>query len=211
MYISEYMTSNPVTVGPKLPLPEARRILNEFHFRHLPVVDEENRLIGIITDRDLRSAYPSSVITKGERILAYEQVEKTTVADIMTTSCSSLDLDANLDDALFIFDRDQVGGIPILDKGDKVVGIFSLLDLTSAYTKLFGTAEKNSVLVGVKDDKRENILCEITTLLEKEGIPLTRLLRLDGDAGTAKIYIRINVVDSQHIHKLLLLNDFVLL
>ncbi len=55
------------------------------------------------------------------------------------------------------------------------------------------------------------ILPTLLEKLQKEGIPLTRLLRLDGDDSTAKIYMRINVVDSQHIHKLLLLNDFVLL
>jgi len=61
MYISEYMTSDPITISSATLLPEARQILNEYQIRHLPVIDSERRLIGIITDRDLRSAYPSSV------------------------------------------------------------------------------------------------------------------------------------------------------
>ncbi|MCK5515339.1 MAG: CBS domain-containing protein, partial [Desulfobulbaceae bacterium] len=53
MYIYEHMTSDPITISSEILLPEARLLLNEYDFRHLPVVDEKRRLIGIITDRDL--------------------------------------------------------------------------------------------------------------------------------------------------------------
>ncbi|MCK5070201.1 MAG: CBS domain-containing protein, partial [Desulfocapsa sp.] len=82
MYILRHMTPDPITVSPAMLLPEARALLNDYHFRHLPVVDEEGGLVGILTDRDLRSAYPSSVITDSERRLVYESVEKTSVSEI---------------------------------------------------------------------------------------------------------------------------------
>lgn len=203
MYISEYMTSNPITIPADLFLPHARRLLNEYQIRHLPVVDRDMRLVGIVTDRDLRSAYPSTVISRGEKILSYEQVEKTTVADIMTTSCSTLHPDASIDDALIIFDRDKVGGIPVVSEEEVVLGIFSLLDLTAAYRKLFGVAEQGSMLVGVKDDGRENILSQLVTLLENHGIPLTRLIRLTDKKDATKIYLRVNSPRPLEVIKLL--------
>jgi len=203
MYISEYMTSDPITISSAVFLPEARRILNEFHIRHLPVVDRENRLVGIVSDRDLRSAYPSSVTTRGDKILAFEQVEKTTVADMMTTTCSTLGPDATLDDALLIFDRDKVGGIPVVSEDNVVLGIFSLLDLTAAYRKLFGVAEEGSVLIGIEDDDRDNILSEIVILLEQNGIQLTRLIRLVEKNKTTKIFMRINSKKPLEVYKLL--------
>lgn len=211
MYISEYMTSNPITISADLFLPHARRMLNEYQIRHLPVVDKERKLVGIVTDRDLRSAYPSSVISKGDKILSFEQVEKTTVADIMTTSCSTLQPEATIDDALIIFDRDKVGGIPVVSEDDVVLGIFSLLDLTAAYRKMFGVSEKGSVLVGVEDDGRDNILSALVTLLDNKNIPLTRLIRLTDKKDTTKLYLRINSPRPIEVIKLLKSKGFVVL
>jgi acetoin utilization protein AcuB len=203
MYISEYMTSDPITISSAVFLPEARRILNEFHIRHLPVVDRENKLVGIVSDRDLRSAYPSSVTSREDKILAFEQVEKTTVADMMTTTCSTLGPDATLDDALLIFDRDKVGGIPVVSEDNVVLGMFSLLDLTAAYRKLFGVAEEGSVLIGIEDDDRDNILSELVILLEQNGILLTRLIRLAEKNEATKIFMRINSRKPVEVYKLL--------
>lgn len=211
MYISEYMTSDPITISSAVFLPEARRILNEFHIRHLPVVDRENKLVGIVSDRDLRSAYPSSVTSRGDKILAFEQVEKTTVADMMTTTCSTLGPDATLDDALVIFDRDKVGGIPVVSEDNVVLGMFSLLDLTAAYRKLFGVAEEGSVLIGIEDDDRDNILSELVILLEQNGILLTRLIRLVEQNEVTKIFMRINSRKPVEVYKLLRSKGFVFL
>ena len=211
MYISEYMTSDPITISSAVFLPEARRILNEFHIRHLPVVDRENKLVGIVSDRDLRSAYPSSVTSREDKILAFEQVEKTTVADMMTTTCSTLGPDATLDDALLIFDRDKVGGLPVVSEDNVVLGMFSLLDLTAAYRKLFGVAEEGSVLIGIEDDDRDNILSELVILLEQNGILLTRLIRLVEKNEVTKIFMRINSRKPLEVYKLLRSKGFVFL
>jgi acetoin utilization protein AcuB len=211
MYISEYMTSGPMTISSAVLLPEARRMLNEYNIRHLPVVDGENRLVGIVTDRDLRSAYPSSVTSRAEKLLAFEQVEKTTVADMMTTSCSTLGPEATLDDALAIFDRDKVGGIPIVSEDNVVLGIFSLLDLTAAYRKMFGGAEEGSIFIGVKDDDRENILSELVLLLEQNGILLTRLIRLVEKNQVTKIFMRVHSQKPVEVYKLLRSKGFIFL
>ncbi|NOR24335.1 MAG: CBS domain-containing protein [Desulforhopalus sp.] len=211
MYISEYMTFDPITISSGIVLPEARRMLNEYHIRHLPVVDQERKLIGIVSDRDLRSAYPSSVTSRGEKNLAFEQVEKTTVADVMTTSCSTLSPDATLDDALIIFDRDKVGGIPVVSEENVILGIFSILDLTAAYRKLFGVVDEGSILVGVEDDDRDNILSEIVLLLEQNGIVLTRLIRLVEKNRVTKIFMRINSLQPVKVYKLLRSRGFIFL
>lgn len=208
MKISDYMTSDPITISSATLLPEARQILNEYRIRHLPVVDGNRRLIGIITDRDLRSAYPSSVTSKSEAVLAFEQVEKTMVVDIMTPTCSTLRLDATLDDALIIFDRDKIGGIPVVSEDDVVLGIFSLLDLTAAYRDLFGISDEGSLLIGIKDDGRKNILSELTSLLDTHDVALTTLIRLKEKKEVAKIYLRINSLKPAEVCKLLKSNRF---
>jgi acetoin utilization protein AcuB len=202
MYISRHMTVEPVTVSPEMLLPEARAMLNEYQFRHLPVVDERCALLGMLTDRDLRSAYPSSVLSNSERQLIYEKVEKTTVAEIMSTDCVTLGLDSTLDDALLLFDRDQMGALPVLD-GVKVVGVFSIRDLTTAYKNLFGVGEKGSILIGIIDDGSPGIMTRIVTLLEEYHIPFTRLLRIQDRRGGGTIFLRINTFKIGKVYKLL--------
>ncbi len=208
MNISDYMTPDPITVFPGMSLPEARRTLRENNFRHLPVVGEDKQLIGIITDRDLRSAYPSSVVSKKDSIIAYEQVEQKTVADIMTGSCSILGIDARLDDALLIFDRDQVGGIPVVDDEGRVIGIFSLLDLTAAYRKLFGVSQKDSLLIRIEDVGRRGMMSEIADLFDKQDIQLTQFFRISEKNDVKKIYIRVITRQPMEVYTLLKNNGF---
>jgi len=201
------MTPDPITVSPAMLLPEARALLNEYHFRHLPVVDEHGKLVGILTDRDLRSAYPSSVITDSERRLVYERVQETSVSEIMSTECVTLGVDSTLDDALFLFDRDQPGALPVLD-GERVIGIFSNRDLNAAYKTLFGVGEKGAVLIGIQDDGSPTIMTRLVTLLEKERIPFTRVLRIFDKEGGDTIYVRINTFKIAAVLELLKENGF---
>lgn len=191
MLIRNYMTPDPITVSFDTLLPEARRILNTYRIRHLPVQGRDGRLAGIVSDRDLRSAYPSSVTTKNNAVLSFEQVGKTVVEDIMTRECATLPPTATLDDALELFDKDKIGGIPIVDEEEKIIGFFSLLDLVSAYRKLFGMLDTGSILVGIKDDGSPHILCEIVTLFDENNISITRLMRLQEKGETASLYMRL--------------------
>lgn len=207
MYISRHMTKDPITVSPAMHLPEARALLNDYLFRHLPVVDEQGVLVGMLTDRDLRSAYPSSVLSDSESRLVYEKVEKTEVAEIMSTDCISLTPDSTLDDALYLFDRDQMGALPVLEDG-QVVGIFSIRDLTAAYKTSFGVGEKGAVLIGLVDDGSETILTRLVTLFEQERIPFSRLLRIHNKNDDNAIYIRINTFKIAAVLEILEDNGF---
>ncbi|MBE0584253.1 MAG: CBS domain-containing protein, partial [Desulfofustis sp.] len=152
MFIADYMTADPVTITTGVTLPEARRLLDDRHFRHLPVVDSDNKLIGMVSDRDLRLAYPSTVIDDKLREKIFQIIDQTPVSAIMTANCSCIGIDATLDDALMVFERDKVGALPVVTDDDVVIGIFSMRDLTAAYKKLFGAAEKGSSLIAVLDE-----------------------------------------------------------
>ncbi|PHR30630.1 MAG: acetoin utilization protein AcuB [Desulfotalea sp.] len=208
MYISEYMTTSPITVSGLTSLPEARQILSEYQIRHLPVIDQAGSLVGILTDRDLRSAYPSSVASREEAVLAFDHVQQSSVVDIMTTPCSSLSMEARLDDALQIFARDKVGAIPVVDMDNKVLGLFSLLDLTSAYGNLFGAARDGVLYFVIEDDGRENIFGELSALFDKNNVVIESLIRIISKKEVAKIYVRVNSLNPNRIIKLLNTHKF---
>ncbi|MGL1930225.1 MAG: CBS domain-containing protein [Desulfotalea sp.] len=202
MYICEHMTPDPLTITAETSLVEARKILDDYKFRHLPVVDLAGELLGIVTDRDLRSAYPSSVGKLEDRQLCLESLAKTSVATIMTKACTTLGMDETLDDALFLFDRDKVGGLPVVNGKNVVLGMFSIRDLMRAYKNLFGVSDKGSVLIGLEDTGEVGIMGKIVSLLEDNGILFTRLIRLQDPDTSDKIYLRINTFRLSGVYKL---------
>ncbi len=192
MYISFYMTLSPVTIGPDHPVVSALELLEQHDVRHLPVVDDEGRLLGMVTDRDLRSARPSSVLSSAEQELVLDRVKGALVHSIMSTDLVRLHPCSTLDDALLLFRRRRVGALPVVDSAGKVVGIFSLQDLMIAYSRLFGLGEKGSALVALEEPSDGGNLATLVATLEKRGIRFNRLVRTGHDAsGGARIYLRV--------------------
>ena len=76
MFIDKSMTRRVITIRPEAGLLEARGKMDENAIRHLPVVDEDNTLIGIITDRDMRSALPSVFSTCLEDPTEMERISR---------------------------------------------------------------------------------------------------------------------------------------
>ncbi len=116
MYIAEYMTTDPKTISPEAYIPEAKDLMVNYKFRHLPVVDDSGILVGIVTDRDIRSAYPSTVAKGDELAVSQSKVNATTLAEIMITDCVYIHPFDTIDDTLLVFDKLRVGALPVVDK-----------------------------------------------------------------------------------------------
>ncbi len=204
MFIANFMTEPARTVNPETLLTEARELMTAGNFRHLPVVDENGCLVGIITDRDLRSAFPAGVLDEQERDLYQKRYVRITVLAMMTEAVACLPLQATLDDALLLFDRTRVGALPVVDNGRRVVGILSIRDLLTAYRQLFGLGEKGSTLIEVTDDGDPGLLTRLTRALEEGNVPFTRLIRT-GELGRqgAVIYIRVHTHNLNGVHNTL--------
>ncbi|MEW6520545.1 MAG: CBS domain-containing protein [Thermodesulfobacteriota bacterium] len=204
MYIARHMTSPAVTVSPDTLLPAVREIMNTRKFRHLPVVDEEQRLIGMITDRDLRSAYPSSLLPEDKRLAILENVARTEVRSIMSRNIIAITPLSTLDDGLYFLSKEKIGMLPVVDEEQRVIGVFSVQDLMAAYKKLYGIGERGSALIAVEDDGRPKPLTRIVRVLEEREIRFSRLTRVQGEDGGRKIiYLRVHTFNIGMVHKAL--------
>jgi len=197
------MTPEPITIPPDMLVTEAAELLTEHNFRHLPVVDEDNKLLGMVTDRDLRSACPSTVLSRDERAHVLEQVQATPVRAIMSKDFSSLQAAATLDDALLLFKTRSIGALPVVNSRGQVVGIFSLNDLMASYRRLFGLGEKGSVLMAIEDNDDPTALSRLVRLLEEKKVFFTRLVRTEGQGREpAMLYLRINTMNIRSVHRI---------
>ncbi len=124
--VRDWMTPNPVTVGPKSTLPEAHKLMMERDFRRLPVIDR-GKLIGIITLGDVREAGPSSATTLSIFELNY-LLAQLTVDKIMTHNPVTVAPEATIRDAAKLMLQHEVGALPVVD-ADQLVGIITESDI----------------------------------------------------------------------------------
>ena len=201
MFITQHMTRNPVTVSPETTLPAVRKILEKGRFRHLPVVDEKKRLVGMVTDRDLRSASPSSVLSAEQLKACLAEFDRSPVSAIMSRALFSLSPISTLDDALILLDREKIGALPVLDQEQRVIGMFSMRDLMAAYRRLFGLGERGSAMIVVEHDGRRKPLSRIAKVLEEHEIRFTRLISTEAEKeAPERIYLRVSTYNISAVH-----------
>ncbi len=204
MYIRYYMTTTPLTVEPNKSIEEAKLLLTSYHFRHLPVVDESGNLLGMVTDRDLRSAYPSTVLDDKDREEVLAKVRGKKVSEIMSTNNVVLNPFSTLDDALLLFEKRTIGALPVVNNSGLVVGIFSFNDLMKAWRSLFGLGEKGSVLIAIEADDQSLSLSRLVRVLEEHQVSFTRLVRTEGSQGEpAMVYLRINTFNLRAVNRVI--------
>jgi acetoin utilization protein AcuB len=123
------MTKDPLCVTPSETIGEADELMSANNFRQLPVV-EGRELVGILTDRDIRSFLSATTLAAPEE---REKALRTPVRDIMTTEPLTLSPDDELQDALELLIEQKVGGIPVLDEAEGLVGIVTYVDLLRCF------------------------------------------------------------------------------
>ncbi len=123
-----WMSPEPTTIGPSTPVREARQLLGRLGIRHLPVVDASGRLVGIISDRDVRvdDATLEAVADRG-RVGAAEG-EGVEVADVMSTSVHSIGPDEPIEAAARLMLSRRVSALPVVDPEWTLLGIITTTD-----------------------------------------------------------------------------------
>ena len=123
--VFDVMSNDPLTVSPSDTVGKAEELMYENHYRQLPVV-ENKQLIGIVSDRDIRSflAQPSFVEPeKRARAL------RTKVKEIMTAKPLTVSPEDDLREAVELLIEEKIGGIPVVDETEGLVGIVTYVDV----------------------------------------------------------------------------------
>jgi acetoin utilization protein AcuB len=145
----------------------ARDLMREKKVRHLPVVDEHKRLIGIVSDRDIRTAIPREAYENRESLEAYASSEAIKITEIMTKDPYCISATYTLQDALLLFKKTKVGAFPIVDQDQTVVGIISDRDLLHGFIDLLGVGSPGC-FIGVVIPLRLELSVGLSALLPKK-------------------------------------------
>ena len=125
--VGSVMTKSPVSVKPSDSLLSATRTLKEKGFKHLPVLDGSGKLVGVVTDRDLKRASASDATTLEVHELLY-LLDKVKIEQVMTRKALSVPPTETVQGAAKLMVERKIGCLPVVENG-KLTGIVTKDDL----------------------------------------------------------------------------------
>jgi acetoin utilization protein AcuB len=177
------MTPNPVTIRRDTSVTAALRLMRERRVRRLPVVDRRDRLVGIVSEKDLLNASPSPAtslsIWEIHDLLARLKVEAVMARDVVTVS-----EDAPVEDAARIMIDRKIGGLPVM-RHEALVGIITETDLFKAFLELLG-GRRSGVRVTAHTSGAKGTISRISSAVFNAGGDIVGLGFTEVTAGPAE-------------------------
>ena len=203
MIVEEIMSKNVVTLQPEDTIQKSIEVMRDFNIRHIPIVDQNQLLVGLISTQDIRSATPSIFHATDP----LEDFQKPISTIMKTNVITGHPLDF-VDEIAFTFYTHKIGCVPIL-KEKKLVGILSETDLLHTFVKLTG-AHKPGSQIQVKAPNKPGILSDITSIFKtKNALILSILMYPDiQDENFNVIVIKVQTMNPLSIVTELRNNDF---
>lgn len=170
MLVKDRMTPEPICGYPDMPVTEAQALMQEHNIRHLPIVDEEGKLVGLITQRSLLRALPSDVSHFSRFEISYV-LGKIKARNIMVKDVVTIDEGTPIEEAARIMADRKIGCLPVMRDG-RLVGIITDNDLFTIMVDLLG-ARRPGVRLTVLQPDRPGEVARLSTAIAKEGGNLT--------------------------------------
>lgn len=196
MMIRDIMTKDVIYISEQTTLNEALLKMGNFRIRHLPVVNEEKEIIGIVSDRDLRDASPSSISECNNDVLQCP-INKIMKTDVLT----ALPYDF-VEEAANMMMENRISCLPVEEEG-KLVGIITGKDLLKNLVKLTG-ADLPSSRLEVEVMNQSGMLADVAALIKEHNINIQSVLIYPSKEETKKILVfRLRTMDLRPLTKTL--------
>ncbi|HET6230453.1 MAG TPA: CBS and ACT domain-containing protein [Longimicrobiaceae bacterium] len=173
MLVQNRMTRDPVAVSPGDTLAHAARLTREHRIRHLPVV-ADGELVGIVSDRDIRLASPSPLVTADGEVAEF--MESTRVDAVMTRDVVTVGPCEAVEEAAKLIYRRRVGALPVVDVNNCLIGILSETDVLRAFVEMVGGVEPSTRLEVSLPDRPGELARAVRVLGEDLRLNITGIL-----------------------------------
>lgn len=193
MMVSDVMTKNPLYAHPDLTLPDARNMMKKERVKRLLVLDGHNKMVGIITERDIVNAAPSSATS----LSVYEVtqlLDKITVGEVMTKNVITVDENEVVEEAARVMVDNDISALPVM-RGAVPVGIVSDGDIFRFFITIFG-ARQPGVRLSLLVPERKGELHALAEAIADKGGNVTALVVCEGcDVTNKSCMIKVTDLD----------------
>jgi acetoin utilization protein AcuB len=197
MLVRERMSRNPVTIQASASITEALRVMREKRVRRLPVLDEQGKMIGIVSEKDLLYASPSPATS----LSIYEMHDLLTrlkVTELMTAEVITVSPDMPLEEAALIMADKKIGGLPVLEHG-QLVGIITETDIFKVFLEMLG-ARQPGLRLTVEMPEQKGEMARLTTAIARLGGNILALGSMFGDdPSRSQVTVKVDDVPTDQL------------
>lgn len=195
--VANVMTRNPLYIHPEMSVPDARAFMKREHIGRLPVLDKDNKLVGIVTERDLINASPSVATTLDMYELSY-LLSKLKVEKVMQKKVITIDENVVVEEAARIMVDNNISALPVM-RGEALVGIVSDGDLYKIFINLFGARQSGVRLTMYLADKPGELQKIAHAVAEKDGNVISLVICEGCDVTNKMCIIKVGSITKEDL------------
>ena len=200
MFVGERMSRPVISVTPDAPINDVLAMFRKERIRRAPVM-ENGKLVGIVSERDLLYATPSSVTTLSVWEMHY-LISKVAVKDVMAKNVITVDQDTPIEEAARIMADKKIGGVPVVS-GANVVGIITETDLFKILLELMGARQKAMRVTATITDKPGE-LARLTQAVAENGGNFVSFGMFSGpDANSREVTFKVDGLEKSKLKEVL--------
>jgi acetoin utilization protein AcuB len=192
LLVENWMNPNVITVDADDSMLDATKLLKEHNIRHLPVL-EKGKLVGVITDRDLKRASPSDATALEAHELLY-LIANIKVREIMTKNPITVPYNYTIEEAAELLLQARISGMPVVDKDGGVIGTITQTDLFKVLISLTGVGKKGVQFAFLLEDRAGSIK-DVADVIRAYGGRMASILSSYEKAPEGHRYVYIRMYD----------------
>ncbi|MDO9110663.1 MAG: CBS and ACT domain-containing protein [Desulfatirhabdiaceae bacterium] len=201
MLVKNWMNKPAITIDKHNSMHDAMTLMKKHQITLLPVMDKQ-RLVGVLTDRDLKKASASDATTLEMHELLY-LLSSIKVKDIMSSKPISVPPDFTIEETAELLLANKISGVPVVDNDGNVVGVITHTDLFKVIISLTGVGKKGVQFAFCLEDRQGSIL-EVAQIIRRFGGRIISILTSYEKApeGYRNVYIRMYGIDRLKLEEL---------
>ncbi|AMK10298.1 MAG: CBS and ACT domain-containing protein [Pseudodesulfovibrio sp.] len=202
MLVANWMTTDVITITPERSMMKASKLMKDKGISRLPVVDAEGRILGILSDRDIKDASPSKATTLDMHELYY-LLSEIKIQDIMTKKVVTIRDTETVEKAAVLMLEGNFGGLPVVDEQNKVVGIITDTDIFKVLVEISGIYEGGAQFC-LRLSTAPGSLRPVLAFLKDNGARIMSIMthNVPESEGFKNVYIRIRDMDKPDFKRL---------
>ena len=195
MLISPWMTTEAISVQPDTSLSRCQKLMKEHGVRRLPVVDDSNRVIGIISDRDVKRASPSKATSLEVHEIQYLLAE-VKAKDIMTSNPICVKSNESISKVALIMLDKKIGGMPVVDDDNHLLGIITDQDVFRVLVTI-GGARDPGIELTVETSQEPGSLARVFDIVRKNKGRIVSVMTAYLANGNRHVFIRLRPFEDE--------------
>ncbi len=201
MLVKDWMSKDVITIDENESMQKAIKLLKEHDIRMLPVV-KKGKLVGVVTDRDLKRASASDATTLEIHELIYI-LSRIKVKEIMTKNPITVPFDYTVEETAEILLGNKISGAPVVDHEGQIVGTITQADIFRVLVSLTGLSKRGISFSFMVEDRSGSIK-EVTDIIRTYGGRMASILssyeRIP--KGYRRVYVRMYNIDRSRLPQL---------